>query len=81
MKKLFVVFGFTALLFAFASCNKHCVCTVTKDGQTLEEYDFSDQELNRDECTSKVDDIMHTWMNSGASSNDLIGVSVKCEHL
>lgn len=79
MKKVFVVLGLTALLFGFNACNKHCVCTVSKDGQTIREYDYSDQELKRNECMSKGDEIMDNLISLPAE--ELIDLGVKCEHL
>lgn len=72
--------GFTALLFGFTSCNKHCVCTVTKDNQLIQEYDYSNQGLKRDECTAKGDSILTDYITNYGSES-LIGLTVQCEHL
>lgn len=80
MKKILVVLSFVALFLGLSSCNKYCVCTVTKNGETLQEYDFSDLELNRNECLSKTDVVMDNLISAGATS-DLVGVSVDCSHM
>ena len=80
MKKLFCFVAMATLALMFASCNKYCVCTVSKDGETLEERDYSDEGLTTDECMQKVDD---TWeyLGSTYTSESLTGVTVSCSHL
>ena len=80
MKKLFLFLAITSVVFAFSSCGKYCVCTVSKNGSTLEQIDYSDQELSSDECFNKVDE---TWDQLGRiyTPESLVGVSVTCDHL
>lgn len=80
MKKLFLFFALASLMFAVSSCNKYCVCKVTKDGKTIEEYDYSDEKLKQSECLDKVDE---TWAQLSDSYNveSLVGVGVTCDHL
>lgn len=80
MKKITIILAFIATAFTFASCNKYCVCTVSKDGTTLQENNYSDEKLTRDQCAAKVDS---TWkeLSSTYTSESLVGVSVQCDHL
>lgn len=80
MKKLFLFFALASLMFAFSSCNKYCVCTVTKNGSTIEQIDYSDEELNQEQCMSKVDETWNRLMST-YKAESLVGVTVTCDHL
>lgn len=80
MKKLSLLIAAASIMLAFSSCNSYCVCTASKDGKTIEKYDYSGQDLSRDECFEKVDE---EWVRLGETytSESLVGVSVTCDHL